>query len=372
MEGDRIAGLRSREGSLISVYAGRPSPGGFGALLTDLVKPIRDRSVALGRKVEKSVRSDARRIHELADQLEIDSAPGYAIFASDLDGTFMLEPLSHPAPNVSTIGPRPYMRPLRAMPRAVRSGIIVADSTTARTFVAVEGIVEELHAPIGVDFGKRSFGGFAGYDEHTVRSRADEATSKLWREAGDRLLERHKHRAFDYLAIGSLDETIDEIARNLHPYLTRLQRETFTASPRTVTISALRAETGEMDRLVRRQSQAALAGRVSDTAWSGGNAVLGLTGVIDAANARAIDTLVVAGPFSRAGAICNECGFLTRDGSVCPVCGAGLFAVDDVVGALMDSVVGAGGTVSQITVASPLDRVGVGALTRFPVRVGPG
>jgi hypothetical protein len=44
-----------------------------------------------------------------------------------------------------------------------------------------------------------------------------------------------------------------------------------------------------------------------------------------------------------------------------------MFAVDDVVGALMESVVVAGGDVSQIRVASPLDRHGVGALTRFPV-----
>jgi hypothetical protein len=53
------------------------------------------------------------------------------------------------------------------------------------------------------------------------------------------------------------------------------------------------------------------------------------------------------------------------------VCGERLFLVEDVVGALMESVVGSGGVVSQIRVASPLDRHGVGALTRFPVPVRP-
>lgn len=372
MEGDRIAGLRSREGSLISVYAGRPSPGGFGALLSDLVKPIRERSKSFDRRVQKSIRVDTERIHDLADQLEFDSAPGYAIFASDLDGTFFLEPLSHPVPNVSTIGPRPYMRPLRAMPRALRSGVIVADTTTARTFVGVEGMVEEVHVPLGVDVGNRSFGGFSGYDEHTVRSRADEVTAKLWREAGERLLDRHLDRPFDYLAIGSHDEMLDEIARNLHPYLARLQRETFTANPQALTIPGLRSEVGEMDQSVRQKRQGAVAGRVCDTAWSGGNAVLGLAEVIDAANAQAIDVLVVAGPFTRSGTICNECGHLMRNGVDCPVCGATMFPVDDIVGAIMDATVASGGTVTQIKVASPLDREGVGALTRFPVAVAPG
>jgi hypothetical protein len=361
--------MRSRSGSLISLYAARPSPGGFGALLSDLTKSLRERSAAMDRVVQKSVRADADRIHHLADQLEFDSAPGYAVFASDMDNTFVIEPLSYPAPNVATIGPRPYMRPLRAAPRALRCGMLVADNTLARTFTAMEGIVVELKAPIGADIGNRSWGGFAGYEELTVRARAEEVTTKLWREAGERLLESHMKKSFDYLAIGSQEETNEEIARTLHPYLTRLPRASFTVNPQMVTLPGLRAEAQAMDKQMRKYRQSALAGRVCDTAWSGGNALLGLQEAIDAANSQAIDTLVVAGPFSRSGAICDSCGHLTRDGEECPICGAPLFAVDDIVGAVMESVVGAGGVVSQISVASPIDRHGVGALTRFPVTV---
>lgn len=369
LEGDRIAELRSATGSLISVYAGRPSPGGFGALLSDLLKPIRERAGSFDRQVQKSIRADSLRIHDLDEQLEIDSAPGYAIFASDMDDVFVLEPLGHTPPNVATVGPRPYMRPLRASPRAVRSGIIVADKSKARTFVAVEGVVSEVSEPIDADVGNRSWGGFSGYDEYTVRGRADELSAKVWREAGERLLERHLDSAFDYLAVGSQEEAVDEIARHLHPYLTRLQRVDFVATPSTLTIPALRADLVEMDRRVRRGRQSALAGQVCDTAWSGGNAVLGLQEAIGAANAQAIDTLVVAGPFTRPGMICDSCGFIARTGNSCPVCRAQMFHSDDIVSAVMDAVVAAGGNVSQISIASPLDREGIGALTRFPVTV---
>lgn len=369
MEGDRIADLRSHGGSLISLYAARPSPGGFGALLSDLTKPIRARSASMDRPVQKSVRADSERIIALADQLEFDSAPGYAIFASDADDIFVIEPLGYPVPNVSTIGPRPYMRPLRAAPRTLRSGILVADNTLARTFTAMEGIVDELQVPIGADIGNRSWGGFSGYEEHTVRSRAEEVSTKLWREAGERLLESHMAKSFDYLAIGSQEETVEEIARTLHPYLARLPRASFNVNPQVIGLPGLRAEVVAMDKEMRKYRQSALAGRVCDTAWSGGNALLGLQEAIDAANAQAIDTLVVAGPFSRSGAICDVCGHLVRDGQECPVCGAHLFHVDDIVGAVMESVVGAGGMISQISVATPLDRHGVGALTRFPVAV---
>lgn len=369
MEGDRIAGLRSQTGSLLSVYVRRPSPGGFAALVSDLVRPLKERSQALDRTVQKAVRADADRVRDLADRFESEIAPSYAVFASQLDDVFEVEPLGHPAANVSMLGPRPYMRPLRAAPRVMRGAILVADRQNARTFVSRDGFVEEQGTGLSVDPGSRKWGGFAGYEEHTVRGRADEAASRLWRDAGENLFEAHMDRKFDYLAVGCHDFDSDEIARSLHPYLTRLQRVKFTAAPQSATPQSLRAKVMAIESELRKDRQSALAGRVCDTGWSGGNAVLGLSAVLDAANTQAIDTLVVAGPFSRPGSICDACGHLSRNGESCPVCGASMFEVEDIVAAAMDATVEAGGNVSQIEVATPLDVEGVGALTRFPVGV---
>ena len=367
MIGDPIADLRSQNGSLISVYVDRPSPGGFGALLTDLVRPVRERSRWMGRRVEKSVRADADRIHDLAETLEVGSAPAYAIFASRLDDLFLLEPLPHPTPNVSTIGPRPYLRPLRAAPRALRSGIVVADRALARIFVGFEGVIDELSGPADAEIGKSNFGGFSGYQEKGVRAHADEVSARLWRKAGARLLEQHLNQPFDYLAIGGHEETVEEIARSLHPYLARLPRATFVANPNGMRLATLRAEMAVHDIEIGRHRQEALAGRICDTAWGGGNAVLGLNSTLEAANAQAIDTLAVAGPFTRSGVICSQCGHLSRNGDSCPMCDSPMFAVDDVVAAVMDATVLAGGRAYQLNVASPLDVVGIGAVTRFPV-----
>ncbi len=367
MIGDPIADLRSQNGSLISVYVDRPSPGGFGALLTDLVRPVRERSRWMGRRVEKSVRADADRIHDLAETLEVGSAPAYAIFASGLDDLFLLEPLPHPTPNVSTIGPRPYLRPLRAAPRALRSGIVVADRALARIFVGFEGVIDELSGPADAEIGKSNFGGFSGYQEKGVRAHADEVSARLWRKAGARLLEQHLNQPFDYLAIGGHEETVEEIARSLHPYLARLPRATFVANPNGMRLATLRAEMAVHDIEIGRHRQEALAGRICDTAWGGGNAVLGLNSTLEAANAQAIDTLAVAGPFTRSGVICSQCGHLSRNGDSCPMCDSPMLAVDDVVAAVMDATVLAGGRAYQLNVASPLDVEGIGALTRFPV-----
>lgn len=367
--GDPIADLESPSGSLISLYADRAGPGAFDALLTGLLKPMRERAERDDRAVQMSVRADAERIQDLAEKMELGSAPAYAVFASNADEIFVFESLSHATGSVSVLGPRPYLRPLRAAPKPLRAGIIVADRANARTFVSSADLVEEIGAPMSVDIGKPNYGGFAGYDEPGARARADEATTRMWKDAGARLLEVHLDKGFDYVAIGAHEEVADEIAGSLHPYLEQLHRTTFVANPTTLGSAAMRSELTALDVTVRREHQDALAGRVAETAQRGGNAYLGLASVIESANAHAIETLVVAGGFARSGVVCNQCGYLSRAGSECPVCGARMFEIDDVVAALMESVIGAGGSVSQIGVASPLDVHGVGALTRFPVPV---
>jgi hypothetical protein len=363
---DPIAELRSPSGSLISVYVSRPSPGGMGALLADLLRPVREAAGTKERTVQKSVRADAERIHAQAESLEADSAPAYAFFASDLDRIFTVESLAHPVPNVSFLGPRPYLRPLRAAPRAFRVGMLVADRSQARVFVASGDLVDEVSAPLLADIGKSNFGGFSGYEEHTVRSRADEVSTRMWRDAAAILLEKHQHSPFDYLAIGGHGETIEEIGRNLHPYLERLQRVTFQAGPQTLSLHSVRVELADRAKEVRGNRESALAGQLCDAAWGDGLAVLGLSPVLSACNAQAVDTLVVAGEFRRPGSICNSCGFLIRSGDRCPICSSVMFEVEDIVAAAMEATVDAGGRTQQILVSSPLDTHGVGALTRFP------
>lgn len=363
---DPIAALRSQSGSLVSLYLDRPSPGGMGALLTDLLKPVREAAEIKGRAVQKSVRASAERIHGMADQLEAENAPAYAFFSSDADDIFVFEALAHTVGNISSLGPGPYLRPLRAAPRSLRAAVLVADRATAKVLIATGDLVEEVGGSFSADIGKSNYGGFSGYEEHGVRAKAEEASAKIWRDAGALILEKHLERPFDYLAIGGHDETVDEIGRTLHPYLGRLYRASFTANPNTLSLAAIRSELADQADQVRRERDAALAGRVCDTAWSDGLAVLGLPEVLAACNSQAVETLVVAGGFTRPGSVCNSCGFLARTGEVCTVCGSNLFEVEDVVAAAMESTVRAGGRVQQIVVASPLDRHGAGALTRFP------
>jgi hypothetical protein len=349
------------------MYMERPSPGGFSALIYDLGRGVREVARTRNRAVQKSVESDISRIREEAGRFEVEAVPAYAVFASAVDDIYQIKPLAHPVPSNSTLGSRPYLRPLRAEPRPSRTGILVADRSEARLFVGYEGSVAEVGRPLRTDPGKTNYGGFAGYDEHTVRGRADEVASRLWREAGQRLFDIHQESPFDALLVGGQEQTVEEVREQLHPYLRNLSSGSFQVSPSEVSLGRLRSEIDDLNRRIREEREVGLVSTAMDAAGRGTGAVLGLADSLRAANVQGISDLIVAGSFSRPGVMCSACGLLDRDGSACPVCGEELHQVADVVAALIDSTVDAGGSVHQVVVGSALDREGVGALTRFEI-----
>ncbi len=367
MVADPIAELRSPEGALISMYMERPSPGGFSALISDLGREVRDAARTRDRAVQKSVDADIQRIRGEAERFELEAVPAYAVFASSVNAIYQIKPLAHPVPSNSTLGSRPYLRPLRAEPRPSRTAILVADRAEARVFVGYEGSIAEVGPPLNVDAGKANYGGFAGYEEHTVRGRADEVAARLWREAGQRLFESHQEVPFDSIVIGCHDEAVDDIRNQLHPYLRALPHGAFAVSPSEVSIQRLRHQVHEQNRSIREEREMALVSTLIEGASRGTGAVVGVADTLRMGNVQGIADLVVAGSFSRPGVMCPSCGFLAREGTVCDVCEDGLHEVADVVAALIDATVEAGGLVHQVVIGSVLDRDGVGALTRFDI-----
>ncbi len=121
-----------------------------------------------------------------------------------------------------------------------------------------------------------------------------------------------------------------------------------------------------MSRRIRAEDEA-LTAELVERLGRGGDAVAGTVRVLEAANAKAVERLVVSGTFARPGAACRNCGWLHRTATVCEVCGHAMEEVDDVVAEAMEAVLASGGSVRQVRVGSALDADGVGAFLRFPV-----
>lgn len=358
---DPIAKLHSPAGSLLSVYVNRRPPATRAALV-DIVKSLPGTQ---GQGVAKSIRIDGERIVDLAGKIENGAAPAVAVFASQRDGIFEFLPLAHPVEEMATVGPRPYLRPLRAQARPMRVGVLVADTSRVRTYLMAGGDLHEYGEELAADRGKDNYGGFSGYEEQHNRARADEVSSHLWRQAGRRLLEAHQDQPLELVVIAGHEQDFDGVAGELHTYIRRLPQSRVTVDMHNLTqpgLSDLVSREVEEERSRRSEE---LLERLLSEVNRGGDGVAGLSDVLDACNAHAVDHLVVAGPFAKPGAICDRCGWLGRTGTHCPVCSASTFPVEDVVGAAMDATVEAGGRADIVSVASPLDAVGVGALLRF-------
>lgn len=361
---DPIASLHSPSGTLVSAYVNR-RPSATRAEMVDLLKPLRDAD--RDRGAAKSVKADTERLLDLAGRIEADQSPAAAIFASDADGIFEFLALDQPVDPVASVGPRPYLRPLRAKAHPARVGVIVAEMGRARTYVASGNDVREIGDELVADIGKADFGGFGGYEEHRIRARADEVAAKMWREAGRRLLDEHSTEPLNLLVVGGHEETLEAVADQLHTYLKALPRARATVDPRTLTATELSAIVDREAEAHRRAGDEALLEELLADIDRGGQAVAGLARVLEACNANAVSRMVVSGPFTKPGVVCDGCRWLARSGTECGICGGPVFVVDDVVAEAMEATLEAGGAVNVVTVASRLDAEGVGAMLRFDV-----
>ena len=329
------------------------------------LKPLRAAADERERSVAKELKAICDRVHDLAPRIDAEPAPAVAVFASA--DAFEYLPLRVQVWDVATVGPRPYLRPLRALPDPLHVGVVVADRERAYVFDTEDGEVESLGEPIEADRGKDNFGGFSGYEEHRVRGRAQEETARMLEEAASVLFEHHRHRPFDMLALGGHTETLEELIPHLHAYLRELPLHRFVVDPHTMTPAIIKRHVTAGVEAYRRSQEEAVVEDVLARLGSGDGAVAGTSGVLKATNARAVERLVVTGRFERPGVLCDACGCLGRNGDTCPVCGASLFEAADVLGPAMEAVLAAGGEAFQVSVASPLDVHGAAATLRFPV-----
>lgn len=361
-----VATLASPGGTLVSLYLNHP-PAQTAAVLADLVKPLRARAESLDRPAALSLRDSGERILALQPRLDADPSPAFAVFSSEADGIFELVSLPGRVWDVATVGNRPYLRPWRAIPGLLRVGVVVADRRTAWVHVTEDHRLVLLGEPIVGDTGKVNYGGFSGYEEHGARSRAEEETARVWKEAAGRLFAVHQETPLDVVVLAGHQENLEEMASGLHSYLASLPQGRFVVDPRTMTEAVLRQRVADVVEQIRRDHEAELVDRILGTAESGGLAVTGVPGVLAGVNAGAVAHLALAGPFTKPGVVCTACGHLGRSGSPCAVCGADTVEVDDVLGQAVEAVLGGGGKVTHTRVASRLDAAGAAALLRFPL-----
>ncbi len=371
---ERLRGLDAGGKPIVSVYIGlRPGVGTLRAIsprLKDLLDPIADRADAMDREDKMSVKADIEAILSMTGRIAEDLGRGVGIIRSEAAG--IEEYLSLPAPvrDRAVVDTTPYMGPLDAMlDYFKRFAVVVVDRRYAHIFRFYQGELQTWEEMAEEEIRKDNFGGWYGLEEHRVRNRADEVLQRHYRGIGARLYQlwRDEH-GFDLLIVGGHREHTEGLVESLHPDLAPLVAGTFTIDPGTMTPAKVLAAAAEVVDGWERRTQSEEVAKLLDVARSGGDAVLGLTEVVPRVNERAVDVLLVQGQTTRPGSRCPACGFLSINGeATCPVCGASMEDVPDILDAVAEAVREGGGEVHYVTTETELAPYEVGAFLRFKI-----
>jgi hypothetical protein len=353
---------------IVSLYLSAPAGSNASARLGDLLRPVRElaENHGLPHDDAMSLRSAVKALLGMAPRLEVDPAPAVAVFAAD--GMVEYRQVDGSVWDVAMVGSAPYLRPLRVIPDPPRTGVAVTDRRRAEIFIKVGTTIQLVDRIEEAPGHKANYGGWHGLDEHRARNAAEEIARRHYELVAGRLFDLHKEDPLTWVTVGGHQEQVDEFVPHLHTYVKELLIDTFVVDPHTVTAPMVRERVELLERTTRQRDEVALVDQFLGSAGAGAPRARGLGEVLAAVNLKAVADLLVAGTFTREGAVC-PCGWLGRIGDECRVCGGSPQRRDDIVAEAIERVLADGGVVRQLTAASPIDAMGVAATLRFPFPV---
>lgn len=366
MFSDQFWNFRSEKFPVTTVFINRTdNPATVGARLGELVRHLRDAETPSDRAAAMSLRDDLDAISALKDRIEAEPAQAVAVFSCSGEGFFEYVPLGDPARDVSIVGTTPYYRPLRAARNSARSVVAIVDKRNSSIYM-MNGYGTNLELQITeTEEAKANYGGWHGYAERKARSHAEKIAHQHFQETADALFSMHKEKAFDHVIVGGHAQDIDEFVDTLHPYLRHLFAGSFVVDHHGLTPTSVTEHAMPIEDASRDASEERAIVELLDAAGTDSPHALGLVDAIKAANVRAIEKLIVCGPYVKDGTVCDECGWMARSDATCAACGETTRAVPDIVAEVIESTLAAGGTIQQVAVASQLDVHGIGAILRF-------
>lgn len=369
---DRIRTLAAYRGSPVvtSCYLdvdGRRLPRhvDYEVQLEHLVRQARERAAGLGSAASRSVESDLERISAwVRAGFDRSRVRGLAFFACSADGFLEVVEAPLPVRNEIVLDQSPHVRQLEALAQKYeRFAVVLVDRQRTRLFRFELGELTE-HTELFDAVPRRHDQG--GRSASNIQRHTDELAHKHLKHAAEVTFEEVQQNAIDHLILGGTHEVVTEFEALLHSYLrdrvvARLAGVMVTASPEEVRHAAL-----EVESEVERKQEAALVSRLRDGVGSGNGGVAGLESTLRALVERRVDTLLVSDGYEAPGWRCPSCRFMGTIGRGCPVCGASMELVPDVVDQALDEALANKCRVEIVRDNADLDVLGrIGALLRF-------
>jgi peptide chain release factor subunit 1 len=331
------------------------------AELDHLLRPVRNHG-------HDATSSDFDQIERyVRDRLDRSKARAVAIFSCSARDMFEVIPLPVPVASRVVINNAPAIGQLEALVQELeRFGVLLVDKQRARMFVFQFGeLVDHSELfdakPRQYDsIGERDLVGHDKAGQHI-----DELVTQHLRHAADVAFELFQEDGFERLTVGAPAELSAVVENLLHPYLRSRLCQSIDV-PITAGVAEIRDAALRVEADVERAKEAALIARLRDAVGQGNKGVVGLEATLRALVERRVDILFVSQGYRDTGWRCSRCGYLCHKGPTCPVDGAQMQRVDDIVEEAVDVALEQSCKVEVCAENADLDVMGrIGALLRY-------
>jgi peptide chain release factor subunit 1 len=300
------------------------------------------------------------------------SGRGVAVFSCADQEYFRAYPLAVPIRSRVRVSDHPHFKPLADLWDAFGGyGVALVDKQGARFFHFTLGELEEQQGFLGEEVKHTKSGGASsvagmrggtvgqtGYDEEVIGRNMKEAA----RFAAKFFENNHIRRVL----IGGTEENIASFRSYLPKSWQSLVVGSFPAAM-TANANEVQAKAYEIGLEAENNREAGLVDSAIAFSAKSGPGSVGLDETLKAVSSHKVQTLLVKEGYFSTGAHCPECGMVTdKVQDICPVCGAKLERILDVVDFAVRSVLQSGGDVEIVHESKTLEEAGkIAAILRY-------
>jgi peptide chain release factor subunit 1 len=339
-----------------------PRPTDYEARLDGLLRDVRVAGDKLGPSAARSVRADADRIRRwVRSEFDRAGVKGLGLFASDGD-IFESVQVEVPVRNLARVNDTPYVVPLQALlGRSHRIGLVIIERDKARLFRYQLGHAEE-YLGVASDVHRQHSQG--GWSQARFSRNIEHDALHHFKDTAEVLRKSHEDEAFDALALAGPQAEVAEFEKLLHPYLQKIVHGSRISLPVDVTVEQARETFTQVEQELVSGRRRELLARLHAAEGQAGKAARGIRHVVEAVNAKRVDTLFVVEGAGSPGWR-SATGALALHKTVAEAFGEPVERVSDLVDECIEAAVRGGAHIELFRDSSRLDGHPIVALLRF-------
>jgi peptide subunit release factor 1 (eRF1) len=217
-------------------------------------------------------------------------AQGVAVFANTDADLFESFRLHHPIESRAEVDSTAYLEPLVAAGSHERWMVLLANRSKARFFLGPAEGLEETDVLENNVHRQHSAG---GWSQARFERSVDEQVRDHLKSTADIAFQIFKRRPFDKLLLAAPDETIGDVEKHLHPYLTQRIAGTLHIDIGASSAQDVQAAASEAINDYRTKQEREILDRIAEHVGRGERGAAGLDAVLDALNMARVEILVV-------------------------------------------------------------------------------